>query len=47
MFPKKPQSGFIIVTAGESRRYMNYTNYNRRAVAQKKITGVDFVRCET
>jgi len=44
--PKKPQSGFIIITAGESRRYRHYTTYNRKAVAQK-ITGLNFVKCET
>jgi len=44
---QKPQSGFIIITAGESRSYLDYTNDNRKAVAQKKIIGVDFVKRET
>ena len=32
---KKPRSGFIIITAGESRSYLDHTNDNRKAVAQK------------
>jgi len=42
--PKKPQSGFIIITAGESRSYRYYTIDNRKAVAQKRYIGVDFVK---